>query len=113
MRSSSGARISAPIVARKGSGRQVVNSMRRGIDYIGVGVGAIIVDEAARVFLARRGEKARNERGLWEFPGGAVEFGETLRYALAREIHEEYGIVVAVGDMLTVTDHILPDEKQH
>ncbi|MCC7207177.1 MAG: NUDIX domain-containing protein [Anaerolineae bacterium] len=87
--------------------------MRRGVDYIGVGVGAIIVDDEGRVFLARRGPRAGNERGLWEFPGGAVEFGETLRDALVREIREEYGITIAVEDMLTVTDHILPDEGQH
>lgn len=87
--------------------------MRRGVDYIGVGVGAIIVDNAGRVFLAKRGAKAGNERGLWEFPGGAVEFGERLRDALVREIREEYGITIAVGEMLTVTDHILPAEKQH
>jgi 8-oxo-dGTP diphosphatase len=87
--------------------------VRRGMDYIGVGVGAIIVDEAKRVFLAKRGAKAQNERGLWEFPGGAVEFGETLHDALIREIREEYGITIVVDDMLTVTDHILPAEKQH
>ncbi len=66
--------------------------MQRGIDYIGVGVGAIIVDEHGRLFLARRGPAAKNERGLWEFPGGAVEFGETLAHALSREAREEYGI---------------------
>jgi mutator protein MutT len=87
--------------------------MRRGVDYIGVGVGAIIVDRDGRVFLAKRGAKAQNERGLWEFPGGAVEFGETLRDALKREIREEYAVTIEVGDLLTVTDHILPDEKQH
>lgn len=87
--------------------------MRRGIDYIGVGVGAIIEDGEGRVFLAKRGAKAKNERGLWEFPGGSVEFGETLRDALAREIYEEYGIKIEVGELLTVTDHILPDENQH
>lgn len=87
--------------------------MRRGVDYIGVGVGAIIVDEDGRLFLAQRGPRAGNERGKWEFPGGSVEFGETLAEALAREIREEYDISIEVGDLLTVTDHILPDERQH
>lgn len=87
--------------------------MRRGVDYIGVGVGAIIVDEDGRLFLAQRGPRAGNERGKWEFPGGSVEFGETLAEALAREIREEYDITIEVGDLLTVTDHILPDERQH
>jgi 8-oxo-dGTP diphosphatase len=87
--------------------------MKRGVDYIGVGVGAVIVDANGRLFLARRGPKAKNERGLWEFPGGSVEFGETLADALKREMREEYGIEIAVGELLDVVDHILPEEGQH
>ena len=87
--------------------------MRRGVDYIGVGVGALIVDAQGRLFLARRGPQAKNERGLWEFPGGSVEFGERLADALRREIFEEYGLRIEVGDLLDVVDHILPQEGQH
>jgi len=87
--------------------------MKRGVDYIGVGVGAILVDDQGRLFLARRGPRAKNERGLWEFPGGSVEFGEKLAQALAREMREEYGVEIAVGELLDVVDHILPDEGQH
>lgn len=87
--------------------------MKRGIDYIGVGVGAILVNEHGQVFLARRGPLAKNERGLWEFPGGSVEFGERLADALRRELREEYGIEISVGELLDVADHILPGEGQH
>jgi mutator protein MutT len=87
--------------------------MKRGTDYIGVGVGALIVNDLGQVFLSRRGPKAGNERGLWEFPGGAVEFGETLANALRREVFEEYGIEIEVGALLDVVDHILPHEGQH
>jgi mutator protein MutT len=87
--------------------------MQRGTDYIGVGVGALIVNENGEVFLSLRGPEAKNERGLWEFPGGAVEFGETLAAALQREMREEYGIEIAVGELLDVVDHILPEEHQH
>ncbi|MGB8264260.1 MAG: NUDIX domain-containing protein [Dehalococcoidales bacterium] len=87
--------------------------MKRGVDYIGVGVGAIIVDNQGRLFLARRGSKAKNERGLWEFPGGSVEFGETMAAALQREMREEFGIEITVGKLLDVVDHILKAERQH
>lgn len=87
--------------------------MKKGIDYIGVGVGAVIVNSDGRLFLARRGREARNERGKWEFPGGSVEFNETLGQALAREVREEYGFEIEVGELLDVVDHIIPDEKQH
>ena len=87
--------------------------MRRGIDHIGVGVGAILVDDAGRLFLSRRGPLAKNERGLWEFPGGSVEFNETLADALKREMREEYGVEIAVGELLDVVDHILRAEGQH
>lgn len=87
--------------------------MIRGVDYIGVGVGAILVDSQGRLFLAKRGDKAKNERGSWEFPGGSVEYGETLAEALKREMFEEYGVEIAVGELLDVVDHILPGERQH
>ncbi len=87
--------------------------MKRGIDYIGVGVGAIIVNTSGELFLAQRGPLAKNERGLWEFPGGSVEFGEKLSEALVREIKEEYGMEIEVGNLLDVVDHILPAEGQH
>ncbi|MCB9450038.1 MAG: NUDIX domain-containing protein [Anaerolineaceae bacterium] len=87
--------------------------MKPGKDTIGVGVGAIVLNDRGEMFLAQRGPQARNERGCWEFPGGRVEFGERLADAIAREFQEEYGMVIAVGELLAVDDHILPDEGQH
>lgn len=87
--------------------------MKRGVDYIGVGVGALLVNQCGEVFMARRGPQAKNERGFWEFPGGSVEFGEPLAEALQREMMEEFGIQIEVGELLDVADHILPEEGQH
>lgn len=101
------------LAAHRFRNTQGVKHVRVGVDCIGVGVGAVIVNEQGQVFLAKRGKNSGNERGLWEFPGGAVDFGETLRDAIVREIREEYGITIAVEDLLTVTDHILPEEGQH
>lgn len=61
-------------------------------------VGAVIVREDA-VFAARRNPE-RSAGGLWEFPGGKVEPGETPEQALARELEEELSVTVAVGPLV-------------
>jgi mutator protein MutT len=87
--------------------------MKRGIDYIGVGVGAAIFNKEGKLLVTLRGEKAKNERGKWEIPGGSVEFGETFEQAIKREIKEELGIEIEVLELLGICDHIIPDEHQH
>lgn len=84
-----------------------------GFDVIGVGVGAMVFNDRGEVFLSQRGLQAKNERGTWEFPGGTVEYGEKLIDAIVREFLEEYGMVIEVTGLLSVDDHILPDEGQH
>ena len=87
--------------------------MQRGIDYIGVGVGAAIFNSEGKLFLTLRGKKAKNERETWEIPGGSVEFGEILEDALKREIKEEHGVDIEVIELLDICDNIVPDEHQH
>lgn len=87
--------------------------MKAGVDYIGVGVGAMVFNERGEAFLSQRGPLARNERGKWEFPGGKVEWGETLANTIQREFLEEYGMTIELLSLLTIDDHILPDEGQH
>jgi 8-oxo-dGTP diphosphatase len=50
-----------------------------------------LIDPDGRVLLAQRPE-GKSMAGLWEFPGGKVEQGETPEAALIRELHEELGI---------------------
>jgi len=50
-----------------------------------------LIDSDGRVLLAQRPE-GKSMAGLWEFPGGKVEPGETPEHALIRELHEELGI---------------------
>ena len=67
-------------------------------------VSAGVIVEGARVLLSQR-KSGTHLAGAWEFPGGKVEAGEDPRDALARELREELGIEVEVGDPLEITFH--------
>jgi len=64
--------------------------------------GAIIQDK--RVLVALRGP-GRALAGLWELPGGKVEAGEADADALARELREELGVEVRVGQLIGVSEY--------
>jgi ADP-ribose pyrophosphatase YjhB (NUDIX family) len=72
-----------------------------------VGVGAIIVMSDTEIVLVRRAQPPL--AGRWSLPGGAVELGETLRAAAAREALEETGLVVDVGPVVDAVDHVEVD----
>ena len=57
-----------------------------------------------RLLLAARRTEPAWARGLWEFAGGKVEEGETVIESLRRELHEELGVLVTVGDELLGPD---------
>ncbi|MGO4541291.1 (deoxy)nucleoside triphosphate pyrophosphohydrolase [Paenibacillus sp. 2TAB19] len=54
---------------------------------------AIIEDEAGRILIARRA-KGKSQEGMWEFPGGKLEPGESPEDCLRRELLEEMGITI-------------------
>lgn len=62
----------------------------------------IIENAEGKILACRRGLE-RHLGGLWEFPGGKIDAGETAEAALARELHEELGITVRVGKSLVAT----------
>ena len=74
-----------------------------------VGVGAVIVDEGARVLLVQR--RFEPLAGQWSLPGGAVDVGETLAECVAREMREETGLEVQVGPVIEVFDRIMHDAE--
>jgi len=71
---------------------------------------AAIVDDAQRVLLARRPDHV-HQGGLWEFPGGKCEPGESLQAALEREIHEELGIRIGTRRPLIRVPHRYTDRS--
>ncbi len=75
---------------------------------ITVAVGAIITD-GDRILLIERGHPP--SRGLWSIPGGRVELGETLPQALRREIQEECGLEIAVGEPAIILDRVSRDPE--
>jgi 8-oxo-dGTP diphosphatase len=70
----------------------------------------VLVDADGRVLLAQRPD-GKSMAGLWEFPGGKVDPGETPEAALIRELREELGIDVAASCLApyTFASHAYPD----
>jgi len=70
----------------------------------------VLIDGDGRLLIAKRPE-GRPLAGLWEFPGGKVEEGETPEGALVRELAEELGIDIAIADLapLTFASHSYPE----
>ncbi|HEY4529491.1 MAG TPA: 8-oxo-dGTP diphosphatase MutT [Luteimonas sp.] len=71
---------------------------------------AVITDARGRVLLTRRTE-GRDLAGLWEFPGGKQEPGETPEQALARELEEELGIQACIGEHLITVPQRYPTKR--
>jgi len=70
----------------------------------------VLLDGEGRILIAKR-PPGRSLAGLWEFPGGKVEQGESPEHALIRELAEELAIVIAPADLspLTFAIHSYPD----
>lgn len=87
--------------------------MKKGVNYTGVGVGAVIVNNNGEIFLGKRGRDSRNQIGFWSIPGGGVRFGEKLADAIIREVKEEHDMNIEILEQLPAIDHLILPEKQH
>lgn len=87
--------------------------MKRGKDYIGVGVGIVVFNDEGKLLITKRGQTCANDRGKWEIPGGGVEHGELRRDAVKREIKEENDIDVEIVEELQTSDHFSPEDGLH
>jgi A/G-specific adenine glycosylase len=80
-----------------------MSETRAPLPHKSIGV-AVIWNDHGQILIDRRRQEGLLG-GLWEFPGGKVEPGETVEACIRREIREELGIEIAVGERLLVVDH--------
>jgi 8-oxo-dGTP diphosphatase len=78
------------------------------LKVVTVAVG-ILIDPQGRVLITRRAPQT-HQGGLWEFPGGKVEPGETIVDALARELKEELGVTVLISEPFMTLQHDYGDQ---
>jgi len=69
---------------------------------------AAVIENADR-FLVTRRQPGVHLEGMWEFPGGKIDPGETHKAALRRELVEELGVAADVGECVHRTEHTYPD----
>ncbi len=78
--------------------------MKKGIDYIGVGV-AVFLEKDGKILLLKR-KKAHGE-GSWCLPGGSMEIGEDFKKSAERETKEETGLDVKYERVISVSNDII------
>ncbi len=71
-----------------------------------------LIERDGCFLLLRRTKPARGEMGYWELPGGGLDFGESPEQALRREIDEETGLTVSIGEPLCVWHHLRDNAVQ-
>jgi 8-oxo-dGTP diphosphatase len=75
-------------------------------------VSAALVFHGGKLLITQRHAKA-HLGGLWEFPGGKREAGETFEQCLIREIREELGVEISVGKLFEELTHDYPEKSVH
>jgi 8-oxo-dGTP diphosphatase len=73
-------------------------------------VTAAIIQKDNRYLVTRR-QPGVHLAGVWEFPGGKLDDGESLAACMARELREELGIEATVGSEIFATSHDYPDRR--
>ena len=64
-----------------------------------------VIESSAGEYLLCQRPEGKGQAGLWEFPGGKIEDGESAQLALVRELQEELGCSVTVGEGLPFVVH--------
>lgn len=72
-----------------------------------------LVDGVPQVFLPRRADTKKFLPGKYELPGGHIDFGENIVAGLRREIMEEFGVEVTIGDPFAVFTYVNNIKQSH
>ena len=72
-------------------------------------VAAALIEEKGRYLISRR-EKGVHLEGMWEFPGGKCETGESFESCLRREILEELGVEIYQSQLFMTQEHEYPEK---
>ena len=75
-------------------------------------VSAALIFHGGKLLITQRHAKS-HLGGLWEFPGGKREAGETFEQCLVREIREELGVAISVGELFEEIRHDYPEKSVH
>lgn len=75
-------------------------------------VSAALIFRAGQLLITQR-RAGSHLGGLWEFPGGKRESGESFEACLAREIREELGVEISVGELFEEITHSYPEKSVH
>lgn len=70
-------------------------------------------DGVPKVFLPKRADSKKFLPGVYEMPGGHIDFGEDLKTGLTREINEEFGMRVSIGDVFSAFTYTNDIKKSH
>jgi 8-oxo-dGTP diphosphatase len=89
----------------RGSNRQPAVNNPKSIE-----VSAALIFRDGKLLITQRHAKS-HLGGLWEFPGGKREAGETFEQCLAREILEELGVEISIGELFQEISHTYPEKS--
>lgn len=78
---------------------------------IRVGSAVVLENDKGEILLVKR--KFNPAKGKWVFPGGGINFSENSKETAKRELREETGFNIDVGDFITVCELIKPEENIH
>ena len=106
-------------MGKKQNGVDTIKSdIKPGKDFIGLAIGAVILDEREKILLIKRKSNTDKNKvyvgeGIWSTVGGKVDFGESIEDALKREVKEEIGIEPRIEKFIGYSEQILENGSTH